>query len=470
MTARGDELYRHDSCAPCTIQIGEAETHVAIIGSGSGAFAAAIRAAEAGARVTMIEAGTLGGTCVNVGCVPSKITLRVAEIAHEAREHPFDGVPHSSDAVDRTRLLAQLRSRVDELRQAKYQHILDENERIELVRGRAVFEDEHTLLVSTADCAVQRLAAERVLIATGASPAVPPVPGLTATPWWNSTDALFSDEVPRRLAVIGSSFVALEIAQAYGRVGSEVTILARSTLLSRKDPNVGGELQAAFEAEGIRVLNHTEAERVDHDGIRFLLDTHHGTIEAERLLVATGRRPNTRGLNLEAVGVETDSRGAIRVNDRLQTSNPAIYAVGDCASLPQLVYVAAAAGTRAAINMTGGEVATVGMDESEARVAGIETDSRRLELTHVPRALVNFDTRGFVKLVMEAGTGRLIGAQIVAHNGGEFIETAALAIRHRMTVDELAGELFPYLTMAEALKLCAQAFTRDVSQLSCCAG
>lgn len=487
MTATNDQPFEHDCCEPTTTRHDPHETRVAIIGSGGGAFAAAIRAAEAGSRVTMIEAGTLGGTCVNVGCVPSKITLRAAEIAHEARAHPFDGVPHSGVAVDRTRLLAQLRNRVDELRQSKYQQILDENERIELWRGRAVFENDHTLRVSTPDGGTRQLQADRILVATGASPALPPVPGLAQTPWWSSTEALFSDEVPPRLAVIGSSFVALEIAQAYRRLGSEVTILARTTLLSRQDPDVGAELQAAFEAEGLRVLSHTEAERVDHDGRRFRLDTRHGTIEAERLLVAAGRTPNTQALNLEAVDVDTDPSGAIRVNDRLQSSNPAIYAVGDCASLPQLVYVAAAAGTRAAVNMTGGEasldlsvvpavvftdpqVATVGIHESEARAAGIDTDSRRLDLTNVPRALANFNTHGFVKLVAEARTGRLIGAQVVAHNGGEIIETAALAIRHRMTVEALAGELFPYLTMAEALKLCAQTFTKDVSQLSCCAG
>lgn len=463
------------------------DTHIAVIGSGGGAFAGAIRAAETGARVTMIEAGTLGGTCVNVGCVPSKITLRAAEIAHHAKHHSFDGIPRGDVPVDRRRLLRQLQGRVDELRQAKYQHILDDNDRITLVRGRARFEDAHTLLVSLAGGETQRVTADRVLIATGASPALPPVRGLAATPWWSSTEALFSEEIPEHLAVIGSSFVALEIAQAYQRLGSQVTILARSTLLSRRDPEIGAGLQAAFESEGIRVLNHTLPERVDYTDGRFTVATNHGDIPAERLLVATGRTPNTADLNLEAVDVETDQRGAIRINETLQSSNPVIYAVGDCADLPQLVYVAAAAGTRAAINMTGGEavldlsvvpavvftdpqVATVGMDESDARMAGIEPDSRRLDLAEVPRALANFDTRGFVKLVTEAESGRLIGAQVVAHSGGEIIETAALAIRHGMTVDELAGELFPYLTMAEALKLCAQTFSKDVSQLSCCAG
>ncbi|MCO6440862.1 MAG: mercury(II) reductase [Nitrococcus mobilis] len=482
-------LVETDDRVPTKYEGGADARHIAIIGSGGGAFAAAIRAAEAGARVTMIEAGTLGGTCVNVGCVPSKITLRAAEIAHAGGYHPFDGVPRTGNtAVDRARLLAQLRGRVDELRQAKYQKILDDNPRINLIRGRAHFEDPYTLAVALKGGERQRLRVDRVLIAAGASPSRPPIPGLAEAPYWTSTEALFSDEVPEQLAVIGSSFVALEIAQAYRRLGSEVTILARSTLLSRADPEIGAGLQAAFEGEGIRVLTHTQAERVAHADNTFTLWTNNvGPIAVDRLLVAVGRTPNTADLNLQAVEVETNRRGAIRVNERLQTSTPTIYAVGDCANLPQLVYVAAAAGTRAAINMTGGEaaldlsvmpvvlftdpqVASVGMDEGQARVAGIETESRRLELSEVPRALANFDTRGFIKLVAEAGADRLIGAQVLAHNGGEIIQVAALAIRHHMSVHELAGELFPYLTMAEGLKLCAQTFTKDVSQLSCCAG
>jgi mercuric reductase len=326
-----------------------------------------------------------------------------------------------------------------------------------------------------------------VLIATGASPTVPPIPGLADTPWWTSTDALFTDETPEHLVVIGGSFVACEIAQAFRRLGSAVTILARSRLLNYEAPEVGEALEAAFEAEGIRVLRDTQARRVSHDGHRFQVDLPDERIEADQLLVAAGRTPNTTDLDLNEAGVETDDRGAIQADAGLRTSADGIYAVGDCAAMPQLVYVAAAAGTRAAVNMTGGDaeldlsvlpsviftdpqVAAVGMDEKQANAAGIETVSRRLDLDQVPRALANFDTRGFIRLIAEAESGRLLGARIVAHNAGEIIQTAALAIRAGMTVEDLAGELFPYLTLAESLKLCAQTFTRDVSQLSCCAG
>ena len=466
----------------------ESGLHIAIIGSGGAAFAAAIRAAEAGARVTMIERGeVIGGTCVNVGCVPSKITLRAAEIRHERGHHPFAGIAHSEEAVDRGALLAQLRGRVEELRGAKYQKIIDDNPGIALLRGDARFEDARTLAITARTGEVTRLTPDRILIATGAAPMIPPVPGLTDTPYWTSTEALFAEELPARLAVIGSSFVALELAQAYRRLGVDVTVLARSTLLTRDDPELGAALQQAFEIEGIRVLGETEARHAAYRDGRFIVDTDAGQIEAERLLVATGRRPNTEGLGLDAAGVETNRAGAIVVDDHMRTSAAHIYAAGDCSTMPQLVYVAAAAGTRAAVNMTGGEasldlsvvpaviftdpsVATVGLDEGQARAAGIETIARRLDLENVPRALANFDTRGFVKLVAEAGSNRLIGAQILAHNAGEMIQTAALAIRHRMTVQELGDTLFPYLVMNEGIKLAAQTFTKDVKQLSCCAG
>ncbi|MGH7073456.1 MAG: mercury(II) reductase [Stellaceae bacterium] len=463
-------------------------THIAIIGSGGAAVAAAIRAAEAGARVTMIERGEMvGGTCVNTGCVPSKITLRAAEIQHGRAHHPFDGIARSAEPIDRASLLAQLRGRADALRAAKYEKIIADNPAITLLRGAARFADRETLVVKDSTGGTTRLTPDRILIAAGAAPMIPPIPGLADTPYWTSSDALFAETLPKALLVIGSSFVALELAQAYRRLGVEVTILARRALLSREDPELGAGLQSAFESEGIRVVNGAQPDHVAHRDGRFVVGFGAGHIEAERLLVATGRRPNTDGLELDAIGVKTDGNGAIVVDDHMRTSVANIYAAGDCCTMPQFVYVAAAAGTRAAINMMGGDarldlsvvpaviftdpsVAIVGLDEGQACAAGIETIARRLELENVPRALANFETRGFVKLVADAGSHRLIGAQILAHDAGEMIQTAALAIRHHMTVEELGDTLFPYLVMTEGLKLAAQTFTRDVSRLSCCAG
>jgi mercuric reductase len=461
---------------------------VAVIGSGGAALAAALKAAENGARVTLIERGTIGGTCVNIGCVPSKILIRTALVAHMRHTSPFDaGISATAPAIDRSRLLTQQQGRVDELRHAKYEGILASNPSIAVLHGTACFRDRHTLAVALTDGGEQEVSFERCLIATGASAAVPPIAGLKDTPYWTSTEALASDSIPRRLAVIGSSVVAVELAQAFARLGSRVTILARNTLLFHEDPAVGEAVTAAFRTEGINVLEHTQASQVSHAGEEFVLLTNRGELRADQLLVATGRTPNTHSLNLEQAGVRLDERGAIVIDAGMRTSAPDIYAAGDCTDQPQFVYVAAAAGTRAAINMTGGDarlsldtmpavvftdpqVATVGYTEERAHRAGIETDSRSLTLDNVPRALVNFDTRGFIKLVAEAGSGKLIGVQAVAPEAGEIIQTAALAMRARMTVQELADQLFPYLTMVEGLKLAAQTFIKDVTQLSCCAG
>lgn len=462
--------------------------HVAIIGSGSAAFAAAIRAAEEGARVTIIEAAqVIGGTCVNVGCVPSKIFIRSAHVAHLSAAHPFDGLERRRLALDNGARVAQQQARVEELRRAKYEDILESNPDISLVRGRARFADAHTLVVTRSDGAEQRISADRILIATGRRPAIPAVPGLDGTPYWTSTEALAADALPEHLIVYGGSVVAVELAQAFLRLGSRVTLIARTTLLSKEDPAIGEGLRQVLEGEGMRVLTHTDVKGVRHDGQRFHIVAGNETVSGDRLLVATGRRPNTDGLDLARAGITTDASGAIVVDDHLRTSTAHIYAAGDCTNAPQFVYVAAVAGTRAAINMTGGDaaldlstmpavvftdpqVATVGLTEAQAKAQGIETDSRTLPLENVPRALANFDTRGFIKLVAEKASGRLLGAQVLTAEGGEIIQTAALALRARLTVRDLADQLFPYLTMVEGLKLCAQTFTKDVKQLSCCAG
>ena len=461
---------------------------VAIIGSGGGAMAAALRSAERGARVTIVERGTVGGTCVNIGCVPSKIMIRAAHVAHMRRSSPFDGgISAAMPTIDRPSLLAQQERLVATLRDVKYERILAETAGIELVRGVARFADAHSLRVRLQDGSERTIAFDRSVIASGARPLVPPIPGLADTPYWTSTDALASAAIPRRLAVIGSSVVATELAQAYARLGSTVTILARNALFFREDPLIGEAMRSAFRGEGIEVRTQTQLNRVAFLDGAFVLATGNGVVRADQVLVAAGRTPNTAELALNAAGVAVNAHGAIVIDTGMRTSREHIYAAGDCTDQPQFVYVAAAAGTRAAENLTGGDVrldltvmpavaftdpqvATVGYSEAAARHDGIAPDCRVLTLDQVPRALVNFESSGFIKLVAEAGSGRLIGVQAVAAGAGELIQTAAIAIRARMTVQELADQMFPYLTMVEGLKLCAQTFTRDVRALSCCAG
>ena len=462
--------------------------HVVIIGSGAAASAAALRAASGGARISLIERGTLGGTCVNVGCVPSKIFIRAAHIAHLRAHSPFDAsISAQQPTVNRALLLQQQQQRVTELRHAKYENILEGHPNITVLRGQARFKNASTLTLAGNSSTVQEINFDRALIATGAAPFIPEIPGLRDTPYWTSTEALVAEQLPKHLVVYGGSIVALELAQAFLRLGSRVTLIARSTLLAKDDLLIGETLQGILADEGMRVLAGHTLRRVSHTPGRYTLDVDSEIIHADQLLIATGRNPNTAELNLEQAGIQTDTRGAIVVDDHLRTSTKNIYAAGDCTASPAFVYVAAAAGTRAAANMLGGDerldisivpavvftdpqVATVGLNESRARQLGIKVDTRTLSLKHVPRALANFDTRGFVKLVAEMGSGKLLGTQIVAPEAGELIQSAALALHAGMTVHDLTTRLFPYLTMVEALKLCAQTFSKDVTQLSCCAG
>ena len=373
------------------------------------------------------------------------------------------------------------------MRTAKYQNILKNNPALTLIKGYARFSSKNALNITHADGTEVTLLADKFLIATGSTPTFPKIEGLQNTPYWTSTEALFEKELPKSLAVIGSSVVAVEIAQAYARLGCQVTILARSTLLKSEDPLLGDRLSQCFEKEGIEIINNTQVTRITHDDNGFFIQTEDEQVLCEKLLISTGRHANTVGLDLDVVGVRTDGSGAVLVNEKLETNVSHIYAAGDCSTIPQYVYVAAAAGSRAGSNMTGDnlkldlsimpaviftdpQVATVGLSEGEAENQGISVISRVLEMENVPRALANFETDGFIKLVADKQSNKLIGAQILAHEGGELIQSAALAIHNQMTIEDLANQLFPYLTMVEGLKLCAQTFNKDVSELSCCAG
>lgn len=461
--------------------------NIVIIGSGSAAFAAALEAKDLGAQVTMIEAGTIGGTCVNIGCVPSKIMIRAAQMAHQQAHHPFSGIETHVPSIDRAKLVAQQQARVDALRYEKYESILETHPEISLVKGCARFKDSNTVIVTKDDGSNQIMTADRFLIATGRTPVLPQIAGLADTPYWTSTTALIATEIPQHLIVLGASVVAVEIAQAFLRLGAKVTMLARSTLLSQEDSDIAGGLQQALVAEGMVIMTQAIVDNVKHDGNLFHMMLGEQTIRGNQLFVAAGRTPNTKNLSLENIEVNMTSQGEIIVDKHMRTSSPNIFAAGDCTTLPQYVYVAAASGKTAARNMAGNEatldllampaviftdpqVATVGLTEQQATTQGLRVESRKLGLENVPRALANFDTTGFIKIVAEQESGRIVGVQILAAEASEIIQTAVLAIRHRMTVQGLTQELFPYLTMVEGLKLCALTFFKDVKQLSCCAG
>ena len=294
---------------------------IPILGTGGAAMAAAITAAERCAQVTLLERGTVGGTCVNIGCVPSKIMIRAAHFAQVRRVSPFDaGISASVPRIDRGQLLAQQHARVEALRTAKYEAIIGGNPRITLMRGQARFHDARTLGIWLESGAERAVAFDPALIATGARPAVPPVPGLKDIPYWTSTEALASESIPPRLLVIGSSIAAAELTQAYARLGSRVTIVASSTLLFREDPLIGETLSQVFAEEGIEVLRQTRTQAVSHRDGEFWLETSAGVLRGDALLLATGRAANVETLNLAAAGIRLGESGRIAVDEHLRTS------------------------------------------------------------------------------------------------------------------------------------------------------
>lgn len=457
-----------------------------IIGSGAAAFSSAIKAIEYGAKVGMIERGTVGGTCVNIGCVPSKTLLRAGEINHLSKDNPFIGLQTSAGEVDLASLITQKDKLVSELRNQKYVDLIDEYN-FDLIKGEAKFVDASTVEVNGA-----KLSAKRFLIATGASSSLPQISGLEEMDYLTSTTLLELKKIPKRLTVIGSGYIGMELGQLFHHLGSEITLMQRSErLLKEYDPEISESVEKALIEQGISLVKGATFERVvQSEEIKKVYVTVNGSkevIESDQLLVATGRKPNTDSLNLSAVGVETGKNNEILINDFGQTSNEKIYAAGDVTLGPQFVYVAAYEGGIITDNAIGGlnkkidlsvvpavtftnpTVATVGLTEEQAKEKGYDVKTSVLPLDAVPRAIVNRETTGVFKLVADAETLKVLGVHIVSENAGDVIYAASLAVKFNLTIEDLTETLAPYLTMAEGLKLAALTFDKNVSKLSCCA-
>jgi mercuric reductase len=461
-----------------------------VIGGGSAGFAAAIKGVELGFKVALVEAGTIGGTCVNVGCVPSKTLIRAVESHHLAGEHRFRGVHTSPGRIDWPQVIAHKDELVNELRRSKYTDVLAAYPEITYLQGRARLAGKNGVEISG-----KPYTPGKIIIATGAQPWAPPLPGLAEAGHLDSTSALDLKELPRSMIVLGANAVGLELAQVYARAGTHVAVLeVLPRIAPFEDSDISAALAGNLEEEGLRIAPNFKTTRVERREGQYILT---GTLarnnaevafEAEQLLVATGRRPNTADMGLEEAGVRLGPRGEILANDRLQTDNPAVYAAGDVTGRDMFVYVAAYSGQLAAenaltgagriydasyiprITFTDPQIASTGLTEDQARQQGYEVRVSKLEMAHVPRALAARDTRGLIKLIANAANDHLLGAHILAPEAGEMIQTAVLAIRFGITARDLRETMFPYLTNAEGLKLAALAFEKDVAKLSCCAG
>jgi len=459
-----------------------------VIGGGSAGFAAAIKASELGYRAAIVEAGTMGGTCVNIGCVPSKALIRAVEMAHQAGTHRFQGIHTAPGQIEWPKVIAQKDELVASLRQGKYADVLAGYPDVDYIEGYATLTGKNSVEING-----RSYSPYRILIATGASPWAPPIDGLAEAGYLDSTAVLDLKERPNSMLVLGANAVGLELAQTYARAGTFVTVVE---LLPRiapfEDEAISAALTGYLEEEGLRIVTGFATMRVRKENGRYhITGIHHDkevTLDAAQLLVATGRRPNTANMGLAESGVRLGRRGEILVDDTLRTDNPFVYAAGDVTGQDMFVYVAAYAGGLATENALNGsgtvmdtstipritftdpQIASAGLTEAQAIEQGYNVKVSTLAMSHVPRALAARDTRGLIKLVADADSDRLLGTHILAPEGGELIQTAVLAIRFGITVSQLRQTIFPYLTNVEGIKLALLGFEKDVALLSCCAG
>ncbi|MBI1285483.1 MAG: mercury(II) reductase [Thiobacillus sp.] len=460
---------------------------LAVIGAGSAGFSAAITASEEGAQVALIGHGVIGGTCVNVGCVPSKNLIRAVETLHRSRAAShFAGLHAEAGITDWAALISQKDELIANLRQTKYVDLLPHYNGIAYVEGQARLSEGGVTVNG------RLVKAPKVIVAAGARPSVPPIPGIEDIEFLTSTTALDLTELPASLLVVGGGFVGAELAQVFARAGVKVTIVCRSRLLPASEPEIAEALSRFLQDEGI-TLNCGVAYqfcRQTTNGVALCVrqGDREEVIEAEKVLIATGRTPNTEGLGLPEAGIETHGNGGIQIDDRMRTTRTGVYAAGDVTGRDQFVYMAAYGAKIAARNALDGDalvydnkampavvftdpqVASVGLTGVEAKKLGYEIKESVLPLNQVPRAIAARDTRGLIKLIAETNTDKLLGAHILAPEGADSIQTAALAIKHGITTEELGAMIFPYLTTVEGLKLAAQGFHRDTAKLSCCAG
>lgn len=476
---------------------GSNENHfdLIIIGGGSAAFAAAIKANEQGMSTLVVNGGLpIGGTCVNVGCLPSKHLIRAAEQVHRASHSEFNGIKSFKPEIDFQKIIQQKKDLVAVMQQKKYLDVVSDFESLSIIEGIAKFVNDKTISIN----GKKEYTADKFLVATGATTNVQSIKGLNEVGYLTSTTLFDLEEKPSSLTIMGAGYIGLEIAMAYNRFGVKVRIIEFTDRAIRtQTPDISAELEKHMKEEGIEFFPNHRVDSVERVGSNIII---HGInsstgnlfhfIETGHIVVATGTTPNTKNMGLEEIGVKMLKSGHIIVDEFLQSSVSSIFAAGDCNQNPPYVYTAAYEGNLAVTNMkaccedelirtdykglpwvifTDPQVAGAGMDETEAKKNKIPFEVSTIPLSEVPRYAAALDTRGFIKLIRNHETDLLIGARIVAPDAGELIMEASLAIKFGITVTQVKNAFHPYLTASEGIKLAAITFGKDVKKLSCCA-
>ena len=460
-----------------------------IIGGGSAAFAAAIHSDSMKLSTLMINGGLpFGGTCVNIGCVPSKFLMRAAESVHHASVSIFKGVTAAKPAIKFAEIIKQKTALVNDMQQHKYMDLLPGLSHLKVIEGKAKFSKKNIVEVNG-----ELYKGRRIIIATGATTLIPEISGLSDVPYLTSKTLFQLEEQPQSLIILGAGYIALEIAQAYQRMGTNVTIIQRSAnILSKEAKDITDELEKHLSAEGITIHTGATVNKVWNDEKKIKVSYNSGnneinTIDGSHLLIATGTKGNTEDLGLDKIGIQINERGLIKVDELLGTGIKDIFAIGDVTTNPPFVYTAAYEGGKAVVNafkekqkpvdfsvlpwvvFTDPQIAGVGIDEKEAEKKGIPHQVTLFYLKDIPRSIVALDTRGFIKLIRDPENDLLLGARIVAPEGSELLMQLSLMIKYRIPIKDIVGMFHPYLTLSEGVKLAAMSFTTDVKKMSCCA-
>lgn len=488
-----NEVEKEDCCTTKKSATNNENNHfdLIIIGGGSAAFSAAIKAESLDLSTLMVNGGLdFGGTCVNVGCVPSKNLIRAGETAYHATHSNFTGIKPKGVEIDFAQLIKDKKKLVATLQEKKYMDVVSNFKNLKMLTGWAEFLDSKTILVD----GNEKFTATTFLIATGATTNIPQIEGLNEIEYLTNVSLFDLEEKPESITLMGAGYIGLEIAMAYNRLGVKVRIIEfTDRVLRTQTPDISEALETQMRKEGIEILPNFRAVKFEKRGSDTIINckcpdgSFTQITEIGKVVIATGTKPNTQKLGLQNIGIELNKTGHILVNEKMETNLYNIYAAGDVTNTPPFVYTAAKEGSTAVNNafslakisvdyaslpwvvFTDPQIAGAGLDEAQAEAQNIPFEVSKIELKDVPRAIAANDTRGFIKLIRNTETDKLIGARIVAPEGGELIQQLSMAIKYGITVKDLADSFYPYLTLGEGIKLAAITFGKDVSKLSCCA-
>lgn len=458
-----------------------------IIGGGAGAFAAAIKANELGAKTLMVNKGLpLGGTCVNVGCVPSKTLLWAGEVMYQAKHHGIPGIEIEVKNFDFATVVQHELDLVEKLRAEKYEKVLSNLENVTHLEGQAVFISANAIEVNG-----QKYQAKKFIIAAGSTATIPPIENIQEVGYVTHIEALKLKQQPKELIVVGAGAVGLELAQMYARFGTKVTILHRGSSIFHGEEELITRLAEILTDEGVTIKTNVQVKSARKEGdkkiISYLVDGEQEETAGDEILLAIGKTPNTQYLGLDKVGVEIDEKQAIKVNDHFQTSQAHIFAVGDVTNAPlRLEPTAGREGTLAAENalnnaqnsidyhtvpwtiFTDPQLAGVGFTEEEQMKKFGTCMCKTVSFKDVPKALIINRTEGLIKMAIHPETKQIMGVHILAPNAGELIAEAMILIKNKNTIDDVVNSLPMFPTLSEAIKIVALSFTNDITKLSCC--